>query len=159
MSSRQNAVKAFLDLVSCDDDVLDRWIPDEDWARQIRENGERDCLIVNLNRGMSAQCMWQNNHASIQGLATIYYNKKYVRTSKSIANKKSISFYYVLGAGKPPPIVPSDQCFNQSLWDDPERSNRSLKRNHSNKQHCYHPLFTDTCRNNKYSERTRVRVS
>ena len=94
MSSRQNAVKAFLDLVSCDD-VLDRWIPDEDWVRQIRETGKHDCSIVDLNRGISAQCLWQNNHASIQGLCTIYYNKKSVQVSKSIATKKTISFYYV----------------------------------------------------------------
>jgi hypothetical protein len=37
-------------------------------------------------------------------------------------------FYYVLGTGKPAPTVPSDQDFYQSLWDNPERSNRSLKR-------------------------------
>jgi hypothetical protein len=42
--------------------------------------------------------------------------------------KKSISFYYVLSANKPHPSVPSDQGFYQSLWDDPDRSNRSLKR-------------------------------
>jgi uncharacterized protein YpbB len=34
MGSRQAAVKAFLPV--CDDTtMLDRWIPDEDWARQI----------------------------------------------------------------------------------------------------------------------------
>jgi hypothetical protein len=41
--------------------------------------------------------------------------------------KKAISFYYVLGADKPAPTVPSDQGFSQSLWDDQDRSNRSLK--------------------------------
>jgi hypothetical protein len=128
-SSRQNAVKAFLDVVSCHDDdiMLDRWIPDEDWVRTIRENGERDCSILNLNKGLSAQCFWQNNHATIQG-TTIFYNKKTVRTYKSKTTKKSISFYYVLSANKPPPSVPSDQGFYQSLWDDPDRSNSSLKR-------------------------------
>jgi hypothetical protein len=40
---------------------------------------------------------------------------------------KNIRFYYVLGAGKPTPTVPSDQGFYQSLWDDLDRSNRSLK--------------------------------
>jgi hypothetical protein len=32
-----------------------------------------------------------------------------------------------LGTGKPAPTVSSEQDFYQSLWDDPERSNRSLK--------------------------------
>jgi hypothetical protein len=41
--------------------------------------------------------------------------------------KKSISFYYVMSANKPPPSVPSDQGFYQLLWDDPDRSNRLLK--------------------------------
>jgi hypothetical protein len=39
-----------------------------------------------------------------------------------------ISFYYVVGAGKPAPTVPSDQSFYQSLWEALDRSNRSLKR-------------------------------
>jgi hypothetical protein len=33
-----------------------------------------------------------------------------------------------LSAGKSAPTVPSDQGFYQSLWDDPDRSNRTLKR-------------------------------
>jgi hypothetical protein len=129
MGSRQNAVQAFLDLVFSDDAImLDRWIPDEDWVRQIRENG-KDCSIVNLNRGMTAQCMWQNNRAILQG-ATILYNKKNVRTSKSKATNKVITFYYVMSAGnnQPPPTVPSGQGFYQALWDAEDRSNRSLKR-------------------------------
>jgi hypothetical protein len=99
MGSRQNAVKAFLDVVSCDDStMLDRWIPDEDWVRQIRENGERDCSIANLNRGMSAQCCWQNNHVTLQG-ETIFYNKKNIQTTKTKAiASKPIRFYYVLSA-------------------------------------------------------------
>jgi hypothetical protein len=77
MGSRQTAVKAFLDVVSCHDILLDQWIPDKDWVRQIRDNGERNCSIVNLNRGLSAQCMLQNNHAALHGV-TIFYNKKNV---------------------------------------------------------------------------------
>jgi hypothetical protein len=59
MGPTQKAVKAFLDAFSFDDTMLDRWIPDEDWVRQIRDNGKHDCLIVNLNRGMSTHCMWR----------------------------------------------------------------------------------------------------
>ena len=76
MGSRQKAVKAFLDVVY-DHTMLDRWIPDEDWVHQIRENGESDCSIANFNTGMSQQCMWQNNNAILGG-STIYYNKKNV---------------------------------------------------------------------------------
>jgi hypothetical protein len=41
--------------------------------------------------------------------------------------KNQISFYYVLGAGKPAPTVPSDQGVYQLLWDALDRSNCSLK--------------------------------
>jgi hypothetical protein len=52
-----------------------------------------------------------------------------VRTSKTKAFiTKPIRFYYVMGADKPAPTVPSDQGFYQSLWDDLDRSTRSLKR-------------------------------
>jgi hypothetical protein len=123
MGSRQKAVDAFSAV--CDDSMLDRWIPDEDWVWHIRDNGEIDCTITNLNMGMSRQCVWQNNQANLQG-RTVFHNKKKIRISK--VTKKQIRFYYVLSAGKPAPTVPSDQGFYQSLWDDPDRSNRSLKR-------------------------------
>jgi hypothetical protein len=45
-----------------------------------------------------------------------------------VTNTKHIRLYHVLSAGKPSPTVPSDQGFYQSLWDIPDRSNRSLKR-------------------------------
>jgi hypothetical protein len=123
VGSRQKAVTAFLAV--CDDTMMDRWIPDEDWVRQIRDNDKVDCSIVNLNTGLSAQCMWQSNHATLQG-RTIYFNKKNVRISKS---NKAVSFYYVLSSSsKPTPTVPSNQGFYQSLWDHSDRSNRSLKR-------------------------------
>jgi hypothetical protein len=117
-------MNAFLDALCCDDTMLDRWIPDKDWVRQIREKGDNDCSTMNLNNGLSAQCMWQNNHATLQG-ATIFYNKNYVRTTKTKATaNKPIRFYYVLSAGKPAPTVPSDQGIYQSLWDDLDKSNR-----------------------------------
>ena len=52
MGSRQAAVNAFLAV--CCDTMLDKWIPDEDWIREIRESGENDCSVSNLNTGMSA---------------------------------------------------------------------------------------------------------
>ncbi len=95
MGSRQAAVKAFL--LVCDNTIiLDQWIPDEDWVRQIRESGEDvHCSVTNLNAGLAKQCLWQNNHAILHG-RTVFYNKKYVRTSKTKA--KPIRFYYVMGA-------------------------------------------------------------
>jgi hypothetical protein len=88
--------------------------------------------------------MWQKNHATLHhGGETIFYNKKNVQTSKSKAANKAISFYYVMLAGMPPPSIPSDQAFYQSLWDDPERSNYSLKRTApaqaTNKKECTPP--------------------
>jgi hypothetical protein len=59
MGSRQIAVKAFLDAAAVSDDMmLDRWIPDEDRVRQIQENGETDCSVVNLNTGLALQYVW-----------------------------------------------------------------------------------------------------
>jgi hypothetical protein len=75
MGSRQMAVKAFLDAAVNDDMMLDQWIPDEDWVRHIRENGATGCSIVNLNTGLALQCVWQNDHATLQG-RTVFYNKK-----------------------------------------------------------------------------------
>jgi hypothetical protein len=73
--AQQMAVKAFLDAAVSDDMMLDRWIPDKDWVRHIRENGETGCSIVNLNTGLALQCVWQNDHATLQGW-TVFYNKK-----------------------------------------------------------------------------------
>ena len=117
-------MKAFLAVC---DTMLDQWIPDKDWVRQIQENGEKDCSTMNLNMGLSTQCAWQNNHASLQG-RTVFHNRKKIQISKNKVAYKHIRFYYILGAGKPAPTVPSNQGFYQSLWDDLDRSNRSLKR-------------------------------
>jgi hypothetical protein len=128
MGSRHIAVQAFLSV--CDDTImLDRWIPDEDWVRQIRESGEDDrCSITNLNTGLAKNYSWQNKHAILHG-RTVFYNKKYVQTSKTKASiTKPIRFYYIMGANKLAPTVPSDQAFYQSLWDELDRSTRSLKR-------------------------------
>jgi hypothetical protein len=65
MGSRQTVVDAFSAV--CDDSMLDRWIPDKDWVRHIRDIGEIDCTITNLNMGMSRQCVWQNKQANLQG--------------------------------------------------------------------------------------------
>jgi hypothetical protein len=59
VGSRQKAGKALFAV--CDDTMLDRWIPDEDGVRQIQDNGKNDCSIWNLDSGMPAQCVWQNN--------------------------------------------------------------------------------------------------
>jgi hypothetical protein len=114
MGSRQKAVVAFFAI--CDNNtMLDRWIPDEDWVRQIRDNGENYCSVVNLNMGMSKHCLWQNNQATQQG-RTLFYNNKRIRISKTkVLTKQIIKFYYVLGTGKPAPTVPSNQDFYQSL--------------------------------------------
>jgi hypothetical protein len=124
MGSKQKAVEAFLAVC---DTMLDRWIPDEDWVRQIRNDSGNNCLVADLNYGMSKQCEWHNNHATLLGW-TIFYNTKKVRISKTPEKRKKIKFYYVLGKVKPAPTVPSDQGFYQSLWDDFSRSNRPLKR-------------------------------
>ena len=71
MGVYQKAIQAFVDLTCDDATMMDRWIPDEDWVRQMRLNSECDCSVRNLNRGLSDQCMWQNNHAILQGTTGI----------------------------------------------------------------------------------------
>jgi hypothetical protein len=86
MGSRHIAVQAFLSV--CDDAImLDRWIPDEDWVRQIRESGgDGPCsMITNLNTGLAKHCSRQNNHAILHG-RTVFHNKKHIRTSKTKAS-------------------------------------------------------------------------
>jgi hypothetical protein len=111
----------------CDDTMHDRWIPDEDWVCQIQDTGNDDCTTNNLNHGLSQQCLWQNDRAILEG-TTIFYNKKQVQTLKTKTMYKNFRFYYVLTAGKPAPNISSDKAFYQSLWDDPDSSNRLLKR-------------------------------
>jgi hypothetical protein len=153
MGVYQKAVKAFLDL-TCDDAMMDRWIPDEDWVRHMRLNCEYDCSVSNLNNGIAKQCVWQNNHAILQG-TTIVYNKKKVQICKTKATKKTISFYYALSAGKSVPTVPSNQAFYQSLWDDPDRSNRSLKRTAPQAKKSS-TLFSPDAKKSKTSDDTRA---
>jgi hypothetical protein len=83
----QTIAKSRVDSFIDDLIMLDRWIPDEaSWVRQIRESGEDDrCSITNLNTGLTKNCSWQNNHAILHG-DTVFYNKKYVRTSKTKAS-------------------------------------------------------------------------
>jgi hypothetical protein len=110
VSSRQKAVKAFLDAV-CDNTMLDRLIPDEDcWVlHQIWENGKNNCSILNLNTVMPQQCVvWKHNYDILRE-TTIFYKKKNVQTSKTKATNKAIRFYCVLLAGKPALTVPSNQ--------------------------------------------------
>jgi hypothetical protein len=106
MGWRQKAVEAFSAV--CDDSMLDRWIPNEDWVRHIRDKGEDECSITNLNMGMSRKCVGQNNHASLHG-RTAFHNKKKIQILKNKVTNKHIRFYYVLSAGKPAPTVPSEQ--------------------------------------------------
>jgi hypothetical protein len=92
MGSRQKAVAAFFAV--CDDEtMLDRWIPDEDWVRQIRDNGKIDCSVMNFNMEMSKHYMWQNNHSTQEG-RMLFYNNRRIRISKTKVTKKIVRFYY-----------------------------------------------------------------
>ena len=68
--AHQKAMKEFLDL-TYDDAMMDRWIPDEDWVQQMRLNRESDCSIMNLNKGLEKQCVFENNNAILQGTTGI----------------------------------------------------------------------------------------
>jgi hypothetical protein len=107
MGSLQKAVKALLAVF--DDRMLDGWITNEHWVRQIRENSENDNSIRSLNSALAKVCVWQDNHAILQG-QMVFYNKKKIRIwkTKGTATNK-IRFYYILSAGKPAPTIPSEE--------------------------------------------------
>jgi hypothetical protein len=85
MGSLQKAVKAFLAVF--DDMVLDRWIPDKDWVCQIGEDGKNDCSIKSLNSALAKECVWQNNHAILQGQMLFYSKNIQIKKTKETATK------------------------------------------------------------------------
>jgi hypothetical protein len=128
MGPRQNAADAFI-VASCDVGLHDRWIPDEDWVRVIRDTLEnKDCTLHDMNMGLSSKLTFENNRATVNERTVVLHNNKKVQTGKG-GQKRNVHFYYVyvLDANQPVPLVATRQDFYQAIWDAPERSNRSLK--------------------------------
>mgnify|MGYP002809603439 CR=1 FL=1 len=85
MGVYQKAVKAFLDL-TCDDAMMDRWIPDEDWVRQIWDIGKDNrSSITNLNTGLAKKCMV----SSMSSSASSSKNKRQTLTWQSLRRHKA----------------------------------------------------------------------
>ena len=128
MGPRQNAADAFM-VASCDVGLHDRWIPDEDWVRFIRDSLEKDCSLHDMNMGLSSKLTFGNNRATVNERTVVLHNNKKVQTGKG-GQKRNVHFYYVyvLAANQPVPLIATTQDFYQAIWDAPERSNRSLVR-------------------------------
>jgi hypothetical protein len=84
--------------------MLDRWIPDEDWVRQMRIDCESDCSVVNLNSGLSKQCVWQNNHAILQGTTKFSLTRRKSKSPRPKQPKKRLAstMLYQLVSQLPP---------------------------------------------------------
>jgi hypothetical protein len=60
MSIIQKAANAFV-LATADDEMQDRWIPDEEWKRHIRSKEYyKPCMVISLNFGISGRFQFYN---------------------------------------------------------------------------------------------------
>jgi hypothetical protein len=68
--------------------MQDKWIPDDNRARHIRnEDGLKDCKVShNMNRSISSKCLFTNNrYISQENNKTILWNKQRIVPKKSTA--------------------------------------------------------------------------
>ena len=79
MGSRQTAADAFLE-ASCHDEVQGRWIPDEDWVRFIRLRLGKECLLYDMNMGLSRKLSFLNH---------VLHNNKKVQTELGGQKRRS----------------------------------------------------------------------
>ena len=104
--------------------------PDEDWVCSFRnKQGFEKVTPGELNRAISKTIDFVNNKfVDPTSGRTIFTNSRKVITNAQQKAKKKIFFYYVLSQnGIERPELSKKQEFWQSIWDEPERSNRMLK--------------------------------
>jgi hypothetical protein len=112
-------------------EMLDRWIPDEDWVRSFRNKpGFGKVTPGELNRAIFKTVDFVNDKfVDPTSGRTMFNNSRKVVTNATEKTKKKIYFYYVLSKDrKESPEFSKKQDFWQAIWDDEERSSRTLKR-------------------------------
>jgi hypothetical protein len=110
---KQNIADAFI-VASCDDELQDRWIPDEDWVWPTRQCLGKECALCDMNMGLLSKRL-----AFLNDRAIVLHNNNKVQTGEG-SQKQNVHFYYVLG-------VATKQDFYQAIWDAPQCSNCSLQ--------------------------------
>jgi hypothetical protein len=121
---------AFLNMTN-DSDMNGRWLPDEDWVRRLRNQPEY-CKVSpgDLNGAISRTFDFiHNKYQDPKSGQTIYHNKRRIVISAKEKKARNIMFYYALSSSRiDKPVISQNGDFWQTIWDDPERSNRMLKR-------------------------------
>jgi hypothetical protein len=129
--SRLQCCAAFVKATN-DISMEDKWIPDDDWVRNIHnKDGLKDCKVSHMNRSISSKRLFTNNqYISPENNKTILWNKQRIVPKKSTAIKILIHFYYVVSSATSSiPTIRRDTKPWQAIWDDKDRSShRSLKR-------------------------------
>jgi hypothetical protein len=130
MLTRTELAAAFLNTTN-DSDMKDRWLPDEDWVRRLRNQPEY-CKVSpgDLNGAISRTFDFiHNKYQDPKSDQTIYHNKRRIVINAKDNKARNISFYYALSSSRiDKPEMKQKGDFWQAIWDDPERSNRMLKR-------------------------------
>jgi hypothetical protein len=101
--SRQAASDAFVLATAKDDEMHDRWIPDEKWVRHISSKEYfKSCKVNSLNFGISKKFQFPNDRYERPFAKQVLYlaHKHYLMATKKIrekkAEKKTIAFYFYL---------------------------------------------------------------
>jgi hypothetical protein len=120
MSSILTAADAFV-LATADDEMQDRWIPDEEWVRHIRiKEYLKPCVVNSLNFGISRRFQFYNDRyeCPFAGRVLYFMHKHYVTVSKTTGEKKTIYFYFYLSnQNKAIPEISNQLEVWQDVWD------------------------------------------
>ena len=104
-------------------DMHNRWVPDEDWVRSLR-NQPGFCKVTpgQLNKAIAITVDFVNNkYEDPKSGRIIFHNTRKVVTSAKEKTKRKTYFYYVSSDDrKERPEFSSKTEFWQNIWDDPK---------------------------------------
>jgi hypothetical protein len=84
-------------LATADDEMQDRWIPDEEWVRHIRSKEYlKSCMVTNLNYGINKRFQFSNDRYECPFAKRVLYFRNRHSVTVSPGTKKNICFYYCL---------------------------------------------------------------
>jgi hypothetical protein len=137
MGILQQASAAFV-LATADDEMQDRWIPDEEWVRHIRSKEYfKPCQVNSLNAGISRRFQFLNDRYECPFAKQVIYliHRHYLtvtkKTGEKEAEKKNILFYFYRSTpSKEIPKISNQLEFWQDVWDSikAKGEKRNLKR-------------------------------
>ena len=127
----QQASDAFV-LATANDEIQDRWIPDEEWVHHIRSKEYlKPCMVNSLNSGISRKFQFYNDRYECpfaERVLSYFIHKHQVTVSKTTGEKKTIYFYFYLSTQKKAIPEISNRLWSKgkpsSVSVDPERSSK-----------------------------------